>query len=126
MLFTIAGVVCYAMHMLILSEPGGGSCCKGDVWCMSIPGLRKMVDKLAKVDGVCWCMHVLRREEDDDVRKAPRLKLRTKESEDGLRRQVQKSLKKLDLKNEDALDLAKREAESCFSYQRCDVNLAPS
>ena len=33
-------------------------------------GLRKMVDRLAKIDGVHWWYgHVLRREEDDVVRK---------------------------------------------------------
>ena len=40
---------------------------------ISMPGLRKMVDRLEKVVGVRWCGHVLRREEDDVVRKASRL-----------------------------------------------------
>ena len=54
------------------SEPGWGSYGEGNMCCMSMPDLRKVVDRLAKLDRVRCYRHVLRREE-DDVRKAQRL-----------------------------------------------------
>ena len=37
---------------------------------MVMLGLKETIDKLAKANGVRWYIHVLRREEDDILRKA--------------------------------------------------------
>ena len=36
---------------------------------MSMLGLQDTVDKLARANGVCWCEHVLRKDEDDVLRR---------------------------------------------------------
>ena len=36
---------------------------------MVMLGLKETIDKLAKADGVCWYGQVLRREENDNLRK---------------------------------------------------------
>ena len=78
---------------------------------MDVLGLKETVDKLAKANGVRWLGHVLRREEDDVLRKALAYEV------DGLRRrgrpkktwkkQVEEELKKIGLRKEDAPNRAK-------------------
>ena len=78
---------------------------------MDMLGLRETIDGLAKANGVRWYGHVLRREEDDALRKALRFTLEGRRRRGRPRKtwkkQVEESIKKVDLKKEDALDRAR-------------------
>ena len=75
---------------------------------MVMLGLKETIDKLAKANGVRWYIHVLRREEDDILRKALCFKVKGQRRRERLmktrRNQVEDDIKKTSLKKEDALN----------------------
>ena len=84
---------------------------RGTAELMDVLGLRETIDGLAKANGVRWYGYVLRREEDNVLKKALRF---TVEGQRGRgrprktwKRQVEESIKNVGLKKEDALDRAK-------------------
>ena len=78
---------------------------------MDMLGLRETIDGLAKANGVRWYGHVLRREEDNVLKKALRFTVegqrRRGRPRKTWKRQVEESIKNVGLKKEDALDRAK-------------------
>ena len=70
-------------------------------------GLKETIDKLAKANGVCWYGHVLRREEDDILRKALCFKVegqrRRRLPRKAWKNHVGDDIRKIGLKKEDAL-----------------------
>ena len=78
---------------------------------MNMLGLEETVDQLAKANGVRWYGHVLRRDDDDILRKAlefevngPRKRGRPKKT---WRKQVEEELTRVGLKREDAQNRAR-------------------
>ena len=74
-------------------------------------GLKETVDKLAKANGVRWYGHVLRREEDDVLRKALAFEAgglrRRGRPKKTWKKQVEDEVKKIGLRKEDALNRTK-------------------
>ena len=84
-------------------------------------GLRETIDGLANANGVRWYGHVLRREEDNVLKKALRFtaegQRRRGRPRKMWKRQVEKSINTVGLKEEDALDRAKWKEEPNLSHQ---------
>ena len=78
---------------------------------MGMLGLKETVDKLAKANGVRWYGHVLRRQDDDILRKALEFSVEGRRRRGRPRktwmRQVEGEIGKVGLRKEDALDRAK-------------------
>ena len=78
---------------------------------MGMLGLKETVDKLAKTNGVRWYGHVLRRHDDDILRKALEFSVEGRRRRGRPRktwmRQVEREIGKVGLRKEDALDRAK-------------------
>ena len=78
---------------------------------MDMLGLGETVDKLAKANGVRWYGHVLRREEDDVLRKALRLTVegqrRRGRPKKTWKRQVEEEIRKIGMRKKDALNRAR-------------------
>ena len=75
---------------------------------MVMLGLKETTDKLAKASSVCWYGHVLRREEDDVLRKELCFKVKGTRRRGRPRKtwknQVEDDIRKIGLKKEDALN----------------------
>ena len=78
---------------------------------MAMLGLRETVDKLAKANAVHWYGHVLRRDEDDVLKKALRLTVAGHRKQGRprktWRRQVEEKIRRIGLNKEDALNRAR-------------------
>ena len=75
---------------------------------MEMLGLKKTLDRMAKANGVRWCGHVIRREDDNMLKKAMMMEVNGQRKRGRpkmtWKRQVEKSVKKVGLKIEEAAD----------------------
>ena len=75
---------------------------------MEILGLRETSDRMAKANGVRWYGHVIRRDDDNILKKAMMLEVngqrKRRRPKLTRRRQVEQSVKKVALKIEEAAD----------------------
>jgi len=95
---------------------------------MNMRGLRETVEKLAKASRVRWYGHVLRRDEDDAQRKALSIKLEGQRKKGRprktWRRQVEKAIGGIGLREEDAFDRARWRNGIKLIHGRNEVNPA--
>ena len=95
---------------------------------MNMRGLRETVEKLAKASRVRWYGHVLRRDEDDAQRKALSIKLEGQRKKGRprktWRRQVEKVIGGIGLREEDAFDRARWRNGIKLIHGRNEVNPA--
>ena len=83
---------------------------------MKMLGLMETLDKMAQANGVRWCGHVVRRDEESILKKAMMLQVNGQRNrgrpKQTWKRQVEESLKKIGLRVEEATDRARsRERE---------------
>ena len=75
---------------------------------MEVLGLKKTLDRMAKSNGVRWYVHVIRREEDNTLKKAMMMEMNGERKRGRpkmtWKRQVKESVKKVELKIEEAAD----------------------
>ena len=76
----------------------------GDRKMMEMLGLKETLDRMAKANGVRWCGHVIRRDDDNTLKKAMKGQRKRGRPKMTWRRQMEESVKKVGLKIEEAAD----------------------